>query len=70
MNPNFKIYIFIIINNTLFDLELEDKADFPTYYQNEIKKQITQMKKSFDSKMNNMNNDIIVLKKEVAGMKS
>jgi len=37
-NPNYKIFLLIIKDNTFFDLPLEDKEDYLTSYRNEIKK--------------------------------
>ena len=51
-NPYDKIFLFIIKNNTFFDLELRDKADYPTFYRNEIKKRyyLVSKKKLVESK--------------------
>ena len=43
-NPNYKIFLFIIKDNTFFDLPLDNKADYSTFYRNEIKKEIKEMK--------------------------
>ena len=45
LNPNYKIFLIVIKNNILFDLVLNDKADYATFYRNEIKKEVTEIKK-------------------------
>lgn len=65
-NPCYKIFLFIIKNNTFFDLELKDKADYPTFYRNELKKEIGGIKKEIGE----MKKEIGGMEKEIGGIKS
>ena len=37
------MFIFILKDNQIFDLKLEDKADYSLYFLNEIKKEINNL---------------------------
>ena len=53
-----KIFLFIIKDNTLFDLKLEDKADYSLFFRNEMKNEITGMKNEISEMKNEMKNEI------------
>jgi len=62
--PKFKIFLFTIKDNTLFDLKLADKANYSVYFRNEIKKEMEGMK----TNIGNMEKDIGNMKKEIGSI--
>ena len=60
-----KIFLFIIKDNTLFDLKLEDKADYSLFFRNEMKNEITGMKNEISEMKNEMKNEISEMKNEM-----
>ena len=69
-NPNYKIFLFIIKDNTFFDLPLDDKADYSTFYRNEIKKEIKEIKNQFTSEIKEMKTEIKGMKTEIQEIKN
>ena len=69
-NPNYKIFLFIIKDNTFFDLPLDDKADYPTAYRNEIKKEIKEMKKEIKEMKNQFTSEIKEIKTDIEEIKN
>ena len=56
---NFRIFLFILKNNTLFDLQLEDQVDYSVHFRNESKKEIDAIKQ-----------EIGEMKKDIADVKT
>ena len=62
--PKFKIFLFTIKDNTLFDLKLADKANYSVYFRNEVKREMEGMK----TNIGNMEKDIGNMKKEIGSI--
>ena len=67
-NPNYKIFLFIIKDNTFFDLPLNDKADYSTFYRNEIKKELKEMKTEVKTEIKEMKTEIQEIKKNIQNL--
>ena len=65
-NGDFKIFLFLIKNNTIFDLELSDKAEYSVFFRNELKKEINQLK----NEVTGIKNEITGIMKEITGIKN
>ena len=61
-NGNFKIFLFILQNNKIFDLELSDNIEYALHFRNELNKKI-------DVKFEEMKKEMIGMKDEIKGMK-
>lgn len=73
-NPNFKVFLFTIKDNKIFDFDLKDNADYSVHFRNEIKNEIEIMKNDTDTKINDlkedMNNKINDLKEDINNFKN
>ena len=73
-NPNFKVFLFTIKDNKIFDCDLKDNADYTVHFRNEIKNEIEIMKDDTDTKINGLKNEmnekINGLKNEINGLKN
>ena len=58
-NNNFKIFIFLIKNNKILDLDLSDNVEYSVHFRNDIKKEINEIK-----------TDIVNVKTELANIKT
>ena len=65
-NENFKVYVFIIKDNQIYDLKLEEKADYPLHFRNEVKNEIKEMK----SDVSTLKIDVSTLKTDVSTLKT
>jgi regulator of replication initiation timing len=73
VNPNFKIFLFTIKDNILFDLELADKANYSLYFRNEVKREIKELKDKVDTlttEMGSMKTEMGSMKTEMGSMKT
>ena len=68
--PKFKIFLFTIKDNTLFDLELADKANYSVYFRNEIKREIKELKGTLTKEIGNMKKEIGSINMKMEGMKA
>lgn len=68
--PNFKIFLFTIKDNLLFDLELSDKANYSVYFRNEVKREIKELKDTFTTEIGNMKREISDLRMDVDILKN
>lgn len=67
-NGNFKIFLFILQNNKIFDLELKENIEYALHFRNEINKKLAEMKNEIDVKLTEMDakiNRIIELINEI-----
>ena len=68
--PNFKIFLFTIKDNLLFDLELSDKANYSVYFRNEVKREIKELKDTFTTEIGSIKSEIGSIKSEIGSIKS
>ena len=61
-NGSFKIFLFILQNNKIFDLELSDNIEYTLHFRNELNNKI-------DVKFEEMKKEMIGMKDEIKGMK-
>ena len=60
-NGYFKIFLFILENNKIFDLELSDNIDNALHFRNELNKKID----AIENKMENMKNEMKKMNDEI-----
>ena len=65
-NPNFKVFLFTIKNNKIFDFDLKDRADYSVHFRNEIKSQIEIMKNDMNDKISGLKDDV---NNKISGLK-
>ena len=66
-NPNFKVFLFTIKDNKIFDCDLKDNADYTVHFRNEIKNEIEIMKDDTDTKINGLKNE---MNEKINGLKN
>ena len=64
-NQNFKIILFNIIDNKLFDLNLDEKVEYSLHFRNEIKNEIKTMKMEIKEEIKEVKEQISEIKGEV-----
>ena len=68
--PNFKIFLFTIKDNLLFDLELSDKANYSVYFRNEVKREIKELKDTLTKEIGSIKSEMGNMKTEMGNMKT
>lgn len=67
-NNDFKIFIFLIKNNKIFDLDLGDNVEYSVHFRNEIKKEINEIKTEISDLKNKMETKFESLTELIKGL--